>query len=45
MVRAYDVMPVLDVDNIVEALTTWLQDMGSGALYCPRATPTRGVVG
>ena len=36
--------PILDVDNIIEVLTTQLQDLGNGALYCPRVAPTRGVV-
>ncbi len=40
----FDVKPVPDVGSIVEALTVQLQDMGSAALYCPRAAPTRGVV-
>ena len=44
MPRIFDVMPLLDIDSIVEALTVQLQDMGSAALYCPRAAPTRGVV-
>ncbi len=35
---------MLYIDGIVEALTVQLQDMGSAALYCPRAAPTRGVV-
>ncbi len=44
MPRVFDVMPLLDIDGIVEALTVQLQDMGSAALYCPREAPTRGVV-
>ena len=44
MLHACDVVSLLDVDNIVEALTAQLQDMGSGALYCPCAAPTHGVV-
>ena len=43
MPRVCDVIPILDVDNIVGALTAQLQNMGSG-LYCPRMAPTRGVV-
>ena len=39
-----DVTPILDVDNIIEVLTTQLQDLGNGALYCPRVAPTRGIV-
>ena len=39
-----DVIPILDVDNIIDVLTTQLQDLGNGALYCPRVAPTRGVV-
>ncbi len=37
-------MPVLDVDSVVEALTVQFQDMGSAALHCPGAAPSRGVV-
>ncbi len=44
MPRVFDVMPLLDIDGIVEALTIQLQDVGSVALYCPREAPTRGVV-
>ena len=44
MPRVCDVIPTLDVDNITEVLTTQLQDVGNGALYCPRVAPTRGVV-
>lgn len=36
----FDVMPLLDIDSTAEALTVQLQDMGSAALYCPRAAPT-----
>ena len=44
MPRVCDVIPILDVDNIIEVLTTQLQDLGNSALYCPRVAPTRGVV-
>ncbi len=44
MPRVFDVIPLLEIDSIVEALTVQLQDMGSAALYCPREAPTRGVV-
>ena len=44
MPRVHDVIPILDVDNIVGDLTEQLQGMGSGALYCPRVAPTRVVV-
>ena len=44
MPRVCDVIPILDVDNIIEVLTTQLQDLGNGAIYCPRVAPTRGVV-
>ncbi|DBA85352.1 TPA: hypothetical protein ACH3X2_006033 [Trebouxia sp. C0005] len=44
MQRVFDVMPLLDVDNIVQALTVQLQDMGSAALYCPRDAPSLAVV-
>ena len=40
----HDVVPLLDVDGVVEALTACLQSTGSGSLYCPRAAPTQGVV-
>ena len=42
MPRVCDVIPVLD--NVVGFFTTQLQDMGNGALYCPRVAPTRGAV-
>ena len=41
MPRVHDVMPLLDVDGVVEALTARLQSTGSGSLYCPRAAPLR----
>ena len=44
MPRVHDVVPLLDVDCVVEALTRRLQGTGSGSLYCPRAAPTQGVV-
>ena len=44
MPRVFDVIPLLEIDSIVEALTVQLQDVGSAALYCPREAPTRGVV-
>ena len=44
MPRVHDVVPLMDVDGVVEALTTHLQSAGSGSLYCPRAAPTQGVV-
>ena len=40
MPRVHDVVPLLDVDGVVEALTAHLQSTGSGSLYCPRAAPT-----
>ena len=40
----HDVVPLLDTDSLVEALTRRLQCIVSGSLYCPRATPTQGVV-
>ena len=43
MPRVHDVVPLLDVDGVVEALTGHLQGTGSGSLYCLRA-PTQGVV-
>ena len=44
MPRMHDVVPLLDVDGVVEALTAHLQSTGSGNLHCPRAAPTQGVV-
>ena len=44
MISCIDVVPLLDVDGVVEALTGHLQSTGSGSLYCPRAAPTQGVV-
>ena len=44
MPRVHDVVPVLDMDGVVEPLTGHLQGTGSGSLYCPRAAPTQGVV-
>ena len=44
MPRVHDVVTLLDVDGVVEALTARLQSTGSGSLYCPRAAPTQGVV-
>ena len=40
MPRVHHVVPLLDVDGVVEALTADLQSTGSGSLYCPRAAPT-----
>ena len=37
-------VPLLDVDGVVDALTTPLQSTGAGSLYCPRAASTQGVV-
>ena len=44
MPRMHDVVPLFDVDGVVEALTGHLQGTGSGSLYCPCAAPTQGVV-
>ena len=44
MPRVFDVMPLLDVDNIVQALTVQLQDGSSAALYCLVRLPLGGVV-
>ena len=44
MLCVHDVVPLLDVDGVVEALTARLQSTGSGSLYCPHAAPTQGVV-
>ena len=40
----HDVVPLLDVDGVVEALPGHLQGTGSGSLYCPRAAPTQEAV-
>ena len=42
--RVHDVVPLLDVDGVVEALTRHLHGTGSSSLYSPRAAPTQGVV-
>ena len=44
MPRVHDVVPLLDGDGVVEALTALLQRTGSGGLLRPRAAPTQGVV-
>ena len=44
MPHVHDVVPLLDVDSVVEALTANLQSTGSDSLYCPRSAPTQGVV-
>ena len=44
MPRVHDVVPLLNVDGVVKALTALLQRTGSGGLHCPRAAPTQGVV-
>ena len=41
MPRVHDVVPVLDVDGVVEALTVLLQSTSSGGLHCPRAAQLR----
>ena len=45
----FDVVPLLEIDSNVEALTVQLQDMGSAVLCCPHAptdcaAPTPGIV-
>ena len=44
MPHVHDVVPLLEVDSVVEALTECLQSTGSGSLYCPRAARTQGLV-
>lgn len=48
MLRVCDVVPLLDVDSVVQALTASrsarLQATGSGALFCPCRAPTQGVM-
>ena len=44
MLHVHNMIPILDVDNIVGVLITQLQDMGNGALYRPRMALSRGVV-
>ena len=44
MPRVHDVVPLLYVDGVVEALTACLQSTGSGSLYCPHAAPTQSAV-
>ena len=40
MLRVHDVVPFLNVDSVVEALTALLQSTGSSGLHCPHAAPT-----
>ena len=35
MPRVTDVVPLLDVDGIVDALTEHMTRVGSGSVYCP----------
>ena len=42
MPRVHDVLPLLDVDGVLEALTARLQSTDSGSLCCPRAAPSQG---
>ena len=44
MPRVHNVVPLFDVDGVVEALTALLQRTGSSGQHCPRAAPTQGVV-
>ena len=44
MQRVTDLVPLLDVDGIVDALTEPLTRVGSGNVYCPRVAPSQGVV-
>ncbi len=44
MPRVCDVVPLLDVDGVVESLTVTLQATGDSASFCPRQAPTQGVV-
>lgn len=37
----HDVVPLIDVDGVVEALTARLQSTESGSLCCPCAAPLR----
>ena len=39
-----DVVPLLDVDGVVDALTGRLTCVGPGSVYCPRVAPSQGVV-
>ena len=39
-----DVVPLLDVDGVVDALTGRLTCVGLGSVYCPRVAPSQGVV-
>ena len=44
MPRVTDVVPMLDVDGVVDALTERLTCIGPGSVYCPRVASSRGVV-
>ena len=41
MTYVHDVVPLLHVNDVVEALSAHLQSTGSGSLHCSRAAPTR----
>ena len=38
----HDVVPLLDVAGVIEALIARLHGTGSGGLYCPHAGPHSG---
>ena len=44
MLRVTDVVPLLDVDGVVDALTERLTCIGPGSVYCPHVAPSWGVV-
>ena len=41
--RVIDVVPLFDVDGVVDALTERLTCVGPGRVYCPRVAPSQGV--
>ena len=44
MPHVYDVVPLLDVDSVVQVLNARFQVAGDGALFCRRVAPTQGVL-
>ena len=38
MLRVTDVLPLLDVDGVADALTEHLTCIGPGSVYCPRVS-------
>ena len=44
MQRVYDMVPLLDVDGVVAALTERSQDAGAASSHCPHQASTHDAV-